>query len=63
MIANVGGADRAVRLVVGVALILFALLSESAYRWWGLVGIVPLVTALARWCPLYMPFGIRTCGK
>jgi CRP-like cAMP-binding protein len=29
--------------------------------WWGLVGIVPVFTALINWCPLYLPFGIKTC--
>jgi hypothetical protein len=63
MQANVGGFDRTARILVGIALILFALFSASEYRWWGLVGIVPLLTGLIRWCPLYAPFGIRTCSK
>jgi len=61
MQANVGGIDRIARIVIGVALILFALFSTSEYRWWGLVGIVPLLTGLVRWCPLYAPFGVKTC--
>lgn len=63
MEANVGGFDRGARIVLGIALVLFALFSESAYRWWGLVGIVPLLTGLVRWCPVYVPLGIRTCRK
>jgi hypothetical protein len=61
MQANVGGVDRVVRIAAGIALILFALLSTSEYRWWGLVGIVPLTTGLLGWCPAYLPFGIKTC--
>jgi sulfite exporter TauE/SafE len=61
MQANVGGFDRIARIVLGIALILFALLSTSEYRWWGLIGIVPLFTGIVRWCPLYAPFGIKTC--
>lgn len=61
MQANVGGLDRIARIVLGIALILFALLSTSEYRWWGLIGIVFLFTGLVRWCPLYVPFGVKTC--
>jgi hypothetical protein len=58
MNANVGGVDRFVRLAVGVAVIGLGV----AYRsWWGALGVVPLVTAAVGWCPLYAPFGIRTC--
>lgn len=63
MQANVGGIDRAGRIVAGVALLAFAALSTSDYRWWGLVGVIPLLTGLVRWCPLYAPFGIRTCKR
>ncbi len=61
MQANVGGFDRIARIVLGIALILFTLLSTSEYRWWGLIGIVLLFTGFVRWCPLYAPFGIKTC--
>ncbi len=29
-------------------------------NWWGAVGIVPITTGLLRWCPAYVPFGIKT---
>ena len=61
MQANVGGIDRGVRIVVGVALIAWALLGQGDARWWGLVGILPLVTGILRWCPAYLPFGFKTC--
>ena len=63
MQANVGGFDRIARIIVGLALIVFALLAEGALRWAGLLGVVLLVTGVVRWCPLYIPFGIRTGGK
>lgn len=55
---NVGGADRVVRVVVGVAIIAAGFYFKS---WWGAVGLVPLVTAAIGWCPAYVPFGITTC--
>jgi len=58
---NVGSADRVVRIVAGVAMLSAVFLVEGPQRWFGLVGIVPLVTAIARFCPLYTVLGIRTC--
>jgi hypothetical protein len=61
MQANVGGADRLVRIVVGVLLLAWFALGENDARWWGLLGLIPLVTGVVRWCPLYVPFGLKTC--
>lgn len=61
MQANVGGVDRAVRIVLGIGLILFALLSSHPLHNWGWLGAILLATGLIRWCPVYLPFGIRTC--
>ena len=63
MEANVGGVDRIVRIVVGLALLSLLFVLEGNARWWGLLGLVPLATGLLRWCPAYLPFGIKTCRK
>ncbi len=63
MMQNVGGFDRILRIVAGLGLILFALLSQSEYAVWGWIGVVPLATGVIRWCPAYLPFGIRTGSK
>ena len=63
MTPNVGGVDRAIRFIVGVGLILFALFGTHPLAVWGWVGLVPLVTSAIRWCPLYAPFGISSCSK
>ena len=34
---------------------------EGSARWLGLIGLVPLATAIFAWCPAYAPFGIKTC--
>jgi hypothetical protein len=62
MQANVGGIDRVLRIVVGLALLSLLFFLEGNARWWGLIGAVPLLTALMRWCPAYTLFGIRTCS-
>ena len=54
---NVGGTDRIIRVIVGVAMIAAGVYFQS---WWGAVGIVPLFTAVFRWCPAYVPFGITS---
>lgn len=63
MTNNVGRADKALRLLI--ALILFSLyfVLEGAQRWWALAGLVPLLTALIGWCPLYVPLGLSTCRR
>jgi hypothetical protein len=58
---NVGGVDRGIRIVAGLALLSLVVLLEGPARWWGLVGLLPLATGVLAWCPAYLPFGIRTC--
>lgn len=58
MVKNVGGADRIIRVILGVAIILIGIYYQS---WWGVIGILPLFTAALNWCPAYLPFGISTC--
>jgi hypothetical protein len=60
MTANVGTIDRALRFIVGAALIAAAALGFIG--WWGYIGVVPLLTALVRFCPAYPLLGINTCG-
>ncbi len=59
---NVGGIDRVLRIVVGLALLAgFFLNADASYRWLYLIGIVPLATGLFSTCPLYSLLGINTC--
>ena len=59
---NVGGIDRILRIVVGLALILGFFLNMSAsHSWLYLIGIVPLATGLMQTCPLYSLIGLNTC--
>jgi hypothetical protein len=59
MSSNVGGIDRILRIVAGVALI--ALTVAGTIGAWGWIGVVPLVTGLFKFCPLYPILGMNTC--
>jgi len=59
MFKNVGGMDRAVRIVAGLGILSLAFIGPRTA--WGYIGLVPLVTGLIGWCPAYMPFGVKTC--
>lgn len=58
---NVGTLDMVVRLVLSIALLSLCLLLKGNLAWLGLIGLVPLVTAIFQFCPLYSLLGIRTC--
>ena len=60
MKANVGGIDRILRIVVGIALIAAA--ATGAVGVWGYIGVVPLLTGLMGWCPPYAILGFNTCA-
>jgi hypothetical protein len=60
MKSNVGGIDRILRIVAGLALIAWALLDNQV---WGWIGVVPLATGLIGWCPVYLPLGLSTAKK
>ena len=57
MTQNMGSTDRVIRTIAGLAIIAWGLYAQS---WLGLIGLIPLGTALLGWCPAYLPFGIRT---
>ena len=59
---NVGGIDRVLRIVVGIALLaVYFLFPEEPLHVWALIGVVPLATGLFSTCPAYSIFGISTC--
>jgi hypothetical protein len=59
MTANVGSIDRALRILIGLGLIGAALFGVIGA--WGWLGVIPLATGIFRFCPAYLPFGLRTC--
>jgi hypothetical protein len=55
---NAGPADRAVRVTLGLALLLIAGLDAGVPLAW--LGVALLATGISGWCPLYTVLGIRT---
>lgn len=58
---NVGSADKSIRLVLAVVLLSLLFVLQGSLRWVGLIGIIPLATALLGTCPLYTMLGMSTC--
>jgi hypothetical protein len=58
MKANVGGIDRILRIVVGLALIAWAAMGGPVWAW---IGVVPLATGILKFCPVYPLLGMNTC--
>lgn len=59
METNEGKLDRIIRVILG--LVLLSLVVVGPQTLWGLVGIVPLMTGIAGFCPLYKLIGLKTC--
>lgn len=58
---NVGGIDRAIRIIVGLALIIAA--ATGAIGWWGWLGVLVLATGVFSFCGLYSLLGVNTCPR
>lgn len=61
MTVNEGKVDRVLRVLVG--LVLIALVFSGPKTNWGWIGLIPLITGLVGWCPLYRLVGLNTCAK
>lgn len=55
---NIGSIDKFFRIILGI--ILLSLYFFGPQTSWGLLGIIPILTALIGFCPLYLPFNIST---
>ena len=55
---NVGTVDRVIRIILGLVILALGYKNQS---WWGLIGLIPLLTGIMGSCLLYVPFGISTC--
>lgn len=60
---NEGTLDRALRVLVGAALLVWFFMDQGTGFWHyaKLIGVVPLLTGILGSCPAYSIFGINTC--
>ncbi len=55
--------DKALRIVVGIALLSLIAILQGDIRWIGLIGIIPIMTVFIGWCPGWALLGINTARK
>lgn len=60
MKCNVGATDKTVRMILALGIALAGVYFKS---WWGLLALVPLVTGLISFCPVYKILGVNTCSQ
>lgn len=60
---NVGKLDRWIRIVLGVALLSLLVFLNGSIRWIGLIGLIPLITGILNFCPIYALLHINTKEK
>lgn len=58
MKCNVGTTDKVIRIILGLGIGAAGIYFKS---WWGLIGLIPFLTAIVGFCPLYPIFGVSTC--
>ena len=57
---NVGRVDRWIRIGIGVVLLSLVVFLSGGIRWIGLIGLIPLVTGLVGYCPIYSILKMKT---
>jgi hypothetical protein len=64
-LVNEGSVDRVARVILGTALMLigFVVVGGTGGTVLGVIGLVPLLTGLSGWCPLYSLLGVDTCSR
>ncbi len=59
MKVNEGIGDRIIRIIIGI--VLLAIVFWGPKTPWGWLGLIPLITGIIGFCPLYTLLGIKTC--
>jgi hypothetical protein len=57
---NEGNLDRGIRVVAGLILLSLTVVGPKSML--GLIGLLPLLTGIVGFCPLYRLLGISTCA-
>lgn len=56
MQCNVSRPEQIIRISAGVAIVVAGVMFHS---WWGIIGLIPLVTGAVRWCPINQALGMH----
>ena len=57
---NVGKFERIGRVVLGLLIFYIGVMHPMEAKLWGFIGLVPVITGILGWCPLYLPLKINT---
>ena len=57
---NVGSTDRIIRVILGIAVLSLLFFLHGNQKYWGLIGLIPLITGLIGYCPIYSLLKIST---
>jgi hypothetical protein len=60
---NLDDLERLVRFLLGAAMLANALHGEGTDAWWGLFGVLPLMSAMAGYCPVTRWFNAARSGS
>jgi Protein of unknown function (DUF2892). len=63
---NMGLTDRIIRLIVAVVIVVLqqaAIIQGPLAIVLLIIAAVFVLTSIISWCPMYVPFGIKTCKK
>lgn len=60
---NVGKPDRIIRIILGLGLLSLLFFLDGNAKYWGLVGLIPLITGLFGFCPIYYLLRISSKKK
>ena len=60
---NVGMTERWIRIIIGLAVLSLIFIIHGGLRWIGLIGLIPLLTGIFGFCPLYALLHVSTNRK
>lgn len=63
MKTNVGKIDKILRVIIAVLLFSTFFVLEGNLRFIAIIGLVPLLTSMVSFCPLYRIIGVSTCSR
>jgi hypothetical protein len=63
MKVNEGSLDRIIRVILGLIILSLWFVLQGNAKYLALIGLIPILTALIGWCPLYSIFGLNTCKR